>query len=1548
MLTGVGVAIGTKFSVSTFWKDCFDSKATMIVYVGETARYLLVAPPSDYDRAHRVRSAWGNGMRPDVWERFRKRFGISQIHDTEGMLVLDNKSTGLYSAFCVGHHGALMRRRLRNVYVPVKIDPDTGDIWRDPVSGFAKRTSYDEGGEILVAIPDEKAFSGYWKNAEATAKKLIYVVFRRGDIFYRSGDALRRDSDGHWYFLDRLGDTFRWKSENVSTAEVGAVLGNFPGVLESNVYGVCVPGYEGRAGCAALLLEPTPQNPFDFKAFAKHARKNLPKYAVPIFLRILSPTESDSMHTSNNKQNKVPLREEGIDRTKIGTKITPGHHHRLMWLPPNANTYVDFGQKAWDELNKGLQQQQQQQQHTYPATRGTSYNNAPRIYGDANDLAYAHYEGNAYGEAAQRSAMGEFCILLHSLPEVRTAQAICDAYATENDAWEMMDSLMEGKNTADMNGHGTLLPPPSTQQQKQARQQPQLQLRKPPYSHAQQNYFLPHVSSTQQHATPTPTGPPMRGSTDLAERMNNLQLTEDLRPYDDRIAQQLPSGPMPPDPVQVPMGGHGYVPASASTRTDCSQQHYEQNQSSRSYSYQHSAPTPALAPTPPPMVEGRPSRVAMVRRSVTAPLPPLETDMENPPDVPPMPFTTACPQRAPAYPGQRVYSSVTREHPEQQKYQVISPPRPPKLPTNTSSPTQSLNVSLVGSAGESGSPTAPAYPRDDEDVHRAEREGTRHLSNSHQQEFAPLDASQNNDVQEYYGTGSEAYVGYGRHEATATELPPRTTLKAPDNLDMPSLASHPTANMPPVSSATSSSQHTTSTTSSTPDDQRRHTSDFKHGSAPRPAPTSSNPTTTTNNYVAYKPYSPSETPSGPEPSSTPSPTLPTLPDSTGGTGATSASPYASITPPKAYLPREHPQAPTSTAVQVTQRPAQSSPIKWQFAENEVRNGRSGTPGAFLPVEPGPEYTSRSYMPLNISESGRFSVPPPPIRHIPTAPADAFREGSGNSGRPPSLPYSSATPAAAAVGRHMPGSGPDMFPTGRPQCIPAGGPTAQTIPYPGRSATMTSMTPPAFDRHAMTGTPGPTPLYPPGQVQTAQIPKPVPYRPGLEQLAPATTRQYGPTSSQGPSQVQPGVAGASNSDRSATMTSMVSVPGSIPPASMPSGPVAQLSGATAGSRNSQTAKSSPLTMEELRRCQNMAKANANDDRIQFDYAKKLLEASRTLVAASAGNPKQMMKQKQAYVGEGLKILRKCAHREYPDALFYLADGYGQGLWGLSKDPKEAFPLYVSAAKAGHGPSAYRTAVCCEMGADAGTRRDLLKAVQWYRRAASLGDTPAMYKMGMIQLKGLLGQPRSPHDAITWLKRAAEHADEENPHALHELALLYENPGKANDIITKDEKYALELLEKAGDLGYKYSQYKLGVIFEHGLLGFQPDPRQSILWYSRAAAQGEHNSELSLSGWYLTGAEGVLQQSDTEAYLWARKAAMAGLAKAEYAMGYFTEVGIGVPSNLEQAKRWYWKASSQNFVKARERLEDLKRGGAMMEKSKLSREPQHRNDTDCVLM
>jgi len=292
---------------------------------------------------------YGNGLRPDVWIKFRERFGVPEVceffNSSEGVFALVNWSRGDYLAACVGHHGAILRYLYRNVYVPVRIDEATGTIVRDPNTGFAIREPYEKGGEIIVQVPDVKAFAGYHNNPEATSKKFERNVFQKGDLWYRSGDALRRDSDGKWFFLDRLGDTFRWKGENVSTAEVAEVLGKYPGVVEANVYGVALPSHDGRAGCAAVYIDPNEKKSFDFAGLLRHTRFHLPKYAVPLFLRVVK--EMTPIH--NNKQNKVPLREEGVDPAKVKP------HDKILWITEKGrgNTYTDFHPDNWEDLKLG-------------------------------------------------------------------------------------------------------------------------------------------------------------------------------------------------------------------------------------------------------------------------------------------------------------------------------------------------------------------------------------------------------------------------------------------------------------------------------------------------------------------------------------------------------------------------------------------------------------------------------------------------------------------------------------------------------------------------------------------------------------------------------------------------------------------------------------------------------------------------------------------------------------------------------------------------------------------------------------------------------------------------------------------------------------------------------------------------------------------------------------------------------------------------------------------------------------------------------------------
>ncbi|MCJ1401650.1 hypothetical protein MMC11_004867 [Xylographa trunciseda] len=356
LMSGISVAVAKKFSTSQYWQDVYDSRATFLIYVGEAARYLLAAPVSPLEKQHQVRCMYGNGLRPDVWSKFQERFNVPEVceffNSTEGMFSLANHTRNSFKVNAVGHHGLILRYLFHQTYIPVEVDFETNEIVRSPKTGFAKRKSYAEGGEILVKLENRDAFQGYWGSSESTAKKYAHDVFQKGDVYYRTGDALRRTDDGHWVFLDRLGDTYRWKSENVSTAEVAETLGKYPGIVEANVYGVLVPGHEGRAGCAALDLEALTKDAFDWKAFTKYVRTRLPRYTVPVFIRVVEGGVG-SMSSHNSKQNKVPLRQEGIDPQLRGTKVDGGQRDQMYWLAPKAEEYVPFTEQDWETLVAG-------------------------------------------------------------------------------------------------------------------------------------------------------------------------------------------------------------------------------------------------------------------------------------------------------------------------------------------------------------------------------------------------------------------------------------------------------------------------------------------------------------------------------------------------------------------------------------------------------------------------------------------------------------------------------------------------------------------------------------------------------------------------------------------------------------------------------------------------------------------------------------------------------------------------------------------------------------------------------------------------------------------------------------------------------------------------------------------------------------------------------------------------------------------------------------------------------------------------------------------
>lgn len=355
MFKGSTIVIGHKFSAKNFFKDARESDSTIIQYVGETMRYLLATPKNvdpvtgeDLDKKHRIRLAYGNGMRPDVWDKVKQRFNIETIAEfyssTEGVSGHWNRSTNDFTAGAIGRNGRVTELLLGNSLALVEVDHEKEEPRRDPVTGFCIRVPRGESGELLYALdPADIAnkYQGYFNNSSASEKKILRDVFVKGDAWFRTGDTLKWDTEGRWYFTDRIGDTFRWKSENVSTNEVAEVLGSHPDIAEANVYGVLLPHHDGRAGCAAIVLK---NGAVDLDAglsesLAVHVLANLPRYALPIFLRVTAELE----RTGNNKQPKHILRQEGVDPSKVSV------NDRMYWL--QGNKYVPFGAKDWEQLS---------------------------------------------------------------------------------------------------------------------------------------------------------------------------------------------------------------------------------------------------------------------------------------------------------------------------------------------------------------------------------------------------------------------------------------------------------------------------------------------------------------------------------------------------------------------------------------------------------------------------------------------------------------------------------------------------------------------------------------------------------------------------------------------------------------------------------------------------------------------------------------------------------------------------------------------------------------------------------------------------------------------------------------------------------------------------------------------------------------------------------------------------------------------------------------------------------------------------------------------
>ncbi|KAI8377059.1 hypothetical protein EDC96DRAFT_494352 [Choanephora cucurbitarum] len=375
---------------------------------------------------------------------------------------------------------------------------------------------------------------------------------------------------------------------------------------------------------------------------------------------------------------------------------------------------------------------------------------------------------------------------------------------------------------------------------------------------------------------------------------------------------------------------------------------------------------------------------------------------------------------------------------------------------------------------------------------------------------------------------------------------------------------------------------------------------------------------------------------------------------------------------------------------------------------------------------------------------------------------------------------------------------------------------------------------------------------------------------------------------------------------------------------------------------------PITVENMNKLREEARqGNAQS---KFFFARYLLHAIDHL-RPNAQDPERARQLSENLTSEAIKIIKKLASHKtgYAEAQFFLANAYGNGLYGLKDDTEKAFGLYLQGSKQNHPESIYRVAVCYELGL--GTKRDHRYAMQFYRKAANASDPSAMYKLGLILFRGLLGQSKNPREAMSWFVRAAQVADEDHPQALHELGLAYERKEDPIPTIIPDLDYARKLISQAAQLGYAPSQYRLGLAYEHGSLNCPVDPRRSIAWYSRAAEQNDPSAALALSGWYLTGSEGILPQNDREAYLWARKAADQGLAKAEYAVGYYIETGVGVPRHLEDARQWYMKAAKHGDAKAKQRLQALQQANNTTVKRRPTRDKNGKpnsKDSDCRIM
>jgi len=334
---GGALVIRPKFSASSFWPDTARFGATLFMYVGELCRFLVNSPQVPEEQAHQLRCAIGNGMRRDVWEQFQERFNLPQIVEfygsTEGNVGLVNATN---HPGAIGRVPSYLRSRFNIDLVKFELETEMPLRRAD---GHCVVCAPDEVGEAIGRIDPEDArfrFDGYGSE-EDTEKKILRDVFKPGDAWFRTGDLMTRDRLGYYYFIDRVGDTYRWKSENVSTGEVAEAL-NFDGIEQANVYGVEVQGHAGRAGMAALVAG---QQMVDLEALHAHIHRALPAFARPLFLRLQEQTDT----TGTFKLRKVELVKEGFDPDQIEDPLYVDH--------PVIGKYVRLTRELYDQIVDG-------------------------------------------------------------------------------------------------------------------------------------------------------------------------------------------------------------------------------------------------------------------------------------------------------------------------------------------------------------------------------------------------------------------------------------------------------------------------------------------------------------------------------------------------------------------------------------------------------------------------------------------------------------------------------------------------------------------------------------------------------------------------------------------------------------------------------------------------------------------------------------------------------------------------------------------------------------------------------------------------------------------------------------------------------------------------------------------------------------------------------------------------------------------------------------------------------------------------------------------